>query len=326
MSNRKQEKRVYRTFNYPNSKSGDKTLLTGIRRVRKSSKLYISGFYVPAQGTTTAFVYKGCLCGKGEFYNLNYPLANTVTNLYGPNNGADGDNIQVVGNYTNSNGIFGCLYQGPLNGSGNWITITPTNAINTICHSTMGNLVVGNYDTASDTTTSKAFIYDIKTGAYYNIINPNAVGISAYGIWYNHCEKNYTICGGYTTTGNNFAYVVDWDNNTHLLGNWQIYSFDNNPVKSLDTHFNGITGRKCGGYNLTGDWIGISLPSNELGFFATVERKKNGQFREKAKWSSVSYPKQLATSGNSVCDDIVIGVYTSIVNDVNGYVSDFKTH
>src|SRR5579872_5779458 len=86
----KKEKRVYRTFNYPGTQSGDKTLLTGIRRKTDSSRLYISGFYVPTDtDQTTSFVYKGCLCGKGKFYNLNFPFKKTITNLYGPNNGPD---------------------------------------------------------------------------------------------------------------------------------------------------------------------------------------------------------------------------------------------
>src|SRR6185436_5138971 len=93
---------------------------------------------------------------------------------------------------------FGCLYEGLLDGSGIWTQILPTSdkpVINTICHSTMHNLIVGNYDTIL--IAGKAFIYDIEKHTYYDIIKPGAQSITAYGIWYNGGES-YTICGGYT--------------------------------------------------------------------------------------------------------------------------------
>lgn len=317
-------KRSYQTFTYPNSKPGDQTILTGIRQVRNSSKVFISGFYIPVSGTPISFVYKGCINGKGTFNNLNYPLANTITNLYGPNNGINGS-IQVVGNYTNELGTFGCLYEGDLNGSGTWITIVPPNAINTICHSTMGNLIVGNYNTEPDLTISKAFIYDIKTFTYYDIINPvNSLStIYAYGIWHNH-NQSYTICGGYSTDIINVAYVADWDNNTHTMNNYQAFVYENNPLTALKTHFNGISGIECHRYSLVGDWIGIASINNEIGFFAVIKRDASGNFYPKAKWTGISFANQLITSGNSVSDSTVVGVYTNGGDNVNGYVSYLK--
>ncbi len=326
--------RKYKTFNYPHSITGDKTLLTGIRGVDDSKKVYISGFYVPTDpANTTSFVYKGCSCGKGHFHNLNYPPVNdvaTITNLYGPNNGQCENSINVVGNYTieGVTGAFGCLYQGDLNGCGTWTTITPSSlctspVANTICHSTMGNLVVGNFDT--DVVQGNAFIYNFKTKQYYNISNPDAVSITAYGIWYNGCHS-YTICGGYTTANlANVGYVVDFNNEFHTFSNWQIYHFNNDSVAAKITHFDGITkGCKDNKYNLTGDWLGIS-DVDELGFFATIKRNCDGTFNNIAKWSSVTYPNATVTSGNSVYNNIVIGVYANLGdNSVNGYVSDVK--
>ena len=329
----KREKREYVTFNYPGTLPGDQTLLTGIRRKTDSSKVYISGFYVPADASkTTSFVYKGCICGKGKFHNLNICLNRTITNLYGPNNGELPDEIQVVGNYNNKGGNFGCLYEGLLDGSGIWTTITPPQAVNTICHSTMGGLVVGNYDTELVMNRSKAFIYDISTKKFVEITNPEAVSISAYGIWHNG-DSSYTICGGYAVeeSKNNavprtVAYIVDWDHAKQRFSNWQIFHFDNNPEEAFVTHFDGITGGETErSYNLTGDWAGVARPSEELGFFAVVKRKcDSNKFHRRAKWSSVSFPKQPITSGNSVLDNIVIGVYTSGKEgaNVNGYVSN----
>ncbi len=347
--------RKYITFNYPIQTDGGKTLLTGIRQVKESSnKVYISGFYEYEDGSKTdAFVFKGNLNSEDKkdqdlWYVLNYPstLGRTVTatNLYGPNNGCEGK-IQVVGNYTTKETkkyTIGCLYEGYLSGKGKWTTLIPSfssdTTLNTIAHSTNGNLVVGNYDT--ELIQGKAFIYDILKKKYYDIIKPNAKSITAYGIWYNDDHsQTYTICGGYSDldsiSGIDSGYLVDWNNITHSFENWKSYSYNNQPKNTLITHFDGITSDGNGGYNLTGDWIGrsedslvrlrrdnIESNSSKLGFFANVKRKKNGNFN-KAKWSEVSFPgKKTLTSGNSVYNDIVIGVYTVPQNkSIYGYVS-----
>ena len=341
MSNRshkcnKSHKRKYYNFNYPDHAEGGKTLLTGIRGIKcKPKKVYISGFYEPSPNQqdqeVKSFVYKGCLCGSGKWYLLNYPsspgVSVNVTNLYGPNNGYKKNTIQIVGNYTtqeNTN-LLGCLYEGSLDGSGKWTTLVPTTlssdpVINTIAHSNMGGLVVGNYDTIL--IQGKAFIYDIKKKVYYDIVKDGAISITAYGIWHNGCNS-YTICGGYKYDNleSESGYLVDWDNKTKKFANWRSYYFDNNPVESKITHFDGVTGNGKSKYNLTGDWSGIS---NFGGFFATVKRKKCRKFT-KAKWSSIKYPGSKITSGNSVYRETVIGVYKEQDSeDINGYISVTK--
>ena len=328
--------RKYKTFNYPDSVPGGKTLLTGIRGVEcKPKRVYISGFYEPAASEpdqqVKSFVYKGS-CRDGTWHELYYPDS-SVTNLYGPNNGRRKKNIQVVGNYVPSNSTnnlpVGCLYQGKLDGSGKWTSLSPTfpceddEVLGVIAHSTMGGLVVGNYDTQIDE--NKAFIYDIKTKCYHKIENKNDISITAYGIWHNECDS-YTICGGYKSIGfGSFekAYLVDWDNNTHKLSNWRSYVYDND-LKSEITHFNGITGDRNYGYNLVGDWVGIENPG--LGFFASVKRDKcTGKFK-KAKWGPIKFPLENSiTSANSVYKDNVIGVYTTELG-VNGFISKVKNH
>ena len=326
-------KRTYHTFNYPMATSQSQTLLTGIRGV--GPELIISGFF---QSTSSAnpqsFIYKGNKHGKGEWFNLSYPssagVTVTGTSLYGPNYDNKKNRIQVVGNYATVEAgmsALGCLYEGTFNGIGLWTTLLPTSSsqvLNTIAHSTNGGLVVGNYDTVL--VQGKAFIYDIHTQQYFDITNPNAVSITAYGIWHNGKDK-YTICGGLTTTtATNVAYVVDWNNKTHTFHNWRTYNFNNDPKKSLITHFDGITeGSVKGTYNLTGDHVGVSS-SNSLGFFATVHRKgKHGRFSKKAYWEPISYPHKQTTSGNSVYENTVIGVYTPKEGVyINGYISYLK--
>ena len=340
-----QHRRSYKTFNYPGSIPGGKNLLTGVRGVKsrkvKKNKVYISGFYNPAPNQpdqqVKSFVYKGCLCGKGKWYELYYPQTGTqvqVTNLYGPNNGPKKGTIQVVGNYVNNSNVpIGCLYEGPLNGSGKWTSLVPvfpkeqTDVLGVIAHSNMGGLVVGNYDTQIDE--GKAFIYDIKKKVYHKIIKSDTLSITAYGIWHNG-GNSYTICGGYKPAlGVNFSeasYLVDWNNKTKKLSNWKTYHYNNDPVRSRITHFDGITGTKCG-YNLTGDWLGVD-EGPELAFFASVKRDKCNRKFKRAKWESIKYPLKgnsfnTVTSGNTVYETTVIGVYSTPVS-VNGYIAKRK--
>lgn len=325
---------IYFTKNFGGIDEG-KTLLTGIREVTGSTDVYISGFYKSLDGTiVTSFVYKGGVYGCGVWYQLNYPRTEdnkvTSTNLYGPNNGCCRA-IQVVGNYTNEssgNATIGCLYEGYLDGSGKWTTIIPTSpepVLNTICHSTMGGLVVGNYDTSLKT--GRAFIYDICTQKYTEIVKGNAKSITAYGIWHNS-YSSYTICGGFTNIKEkevDAAYLVDWNNKKQTFSNWREFSYKNN--SAIVTHFDGITGDGNGGYNLTGDQI--SPGSESIAFFANVKRhrccsvcKCADRSFSNATWKSISYPRQAITSGNSVCKNMVIGVYTSPGEEnVNGYIS-----
>jgi hypothetical protein len=336
MSIEQSSQRKYYTFNYPILVPGGKTLLTGIRG--NSSNYYITGFYKYPNNDQqpVSFLYKGQLNGNGTWNILNYPSIDgqtvTSTNLYGPNILAD-DFVRIVGNYTinQESGAFGCIYEGLLDGYGIWITLNPPSeypVLNTIAHSNMGNFVVGNYDTTLKL--GKAFIYDVVTGVYYDIVKKGAISITAYGIWHNGGDS-YTICGGFSDihSGNiGAAYLVDWikapllNNSTYKFSGWREYTYGCLPKRSFVTHFNGITSDGCGGYNLTGDQLS-SHDNTKAGFFANVKRKSNGKLAKSAKWESISYPRAFITSGNSVDKDIVIGVYKSTESgqDIDGFIS-----
>lgn len=312
--------RTYNTLTYPNLGPNDSTIVTGIRSINQSSKVYITGYTLVSQGTGTGFVYKGSVSGQGTFYDLNFPGA--VTNLYGPNV-LDHNTIQVVGNYFLNDMSLGCLYEGPLDGSGVWTTILPPNAIDALCHSVMYGLIVGNY--MDEIGASHAFIYNIKDATYYTINKIDAISITAYGIWYNGCGI-YTICGGFVQISEvqkNVAYLVDW--NGSELYNWQTYNYNNDPVKTILTHFDGISS-VCDSneYTLTGDWIGVGSSDASLAFFAKVRRSKcSGEFKTRAKWESITYPDSDSTSGDSVCGNVVIGVYSDIGSNVSkAYISE----
>jgi hypothetical protein len=316
--------RQYFTFNYP-APGGD-TFLTGIRRAKSSAEIvYISGVYRNGSNSI-GFVYKGDLFGNGKWHELNYPsspgVTVTSTSLYGPNNGK-GNHIQVVGNYNTAEtgqAALGCLYEGPLDGSGKWTTLIPffsQPTINTIAHSTMGGFVVGNYDT--ELIAGKAFLYDIERKKYYDIVKPGAISITAYGIWHNGGDS-YTICGGYSEAlfpDFESGYLVDWNKKTKKFHNWRSYNYNNDPVRAIVTHFDGITSDGEGGYYLTGDWIGIER-GPEGGFFCHVKKGS----KNRARWSPIQFPDHPITSGNSIYKKVVIGVYTSVEDQrVNGYIS-----
>jgi hypothetical protein len=320
--------RVYYTLNYPSSTPGSSTFLTGIRGVKQSKRVYISGFDQTSDGLNNGLVYKGLLSGNGEWHVLNYPSSNgitvTGTSLYGPNNGRKCHTVQVVGSYTTQEtgaAALGCLYEGPLDGTGKWTTLIPKSLspsepiINTIAHSTMGGLVVGNYDTRL--VAGKAFLYDIKTHEYFSLTHPRAVSITAYGIWHN-CGDSYTICGSYTPVnalpGLAHGYIAQWNHATKRLSHFTSYSYNNDP--SLVTHFDGITSDGHGGYNLTGDAVALKSGRSGQAFFAHVE-KLGGT----AQWEPIAYPNAAITSGNTVYKSTVLVIYTTTSDQINGYVS-----
>lgn len=307
--------RTYLTFNYPNSVPGSKTLLTGIRQ--KGDTFYITGFYVPPVGIGgVSFLYVGMICdicNICNYYPLDYPssMGKTVTstNLYGPS--ILGDDIQTVGNYfTVEKGPLaqGCLYRGSLDGSGKWITLTPTSdTISCIAHSCMDQLAVGNYDT--NILTWRAFIYDIYDKTFTDITYPDAISVTAYGVWKNN-KKWYTVCGGLIlSTSTTYAYLLDYNVEAKQFANWRLYNYPNSTI----SHFNGISSDDNDGYYLVGD---ATVGTATVAFFAHVDACGS------ITWSNIKFPQSTGTSANSVSDSTVIGVYSADTSsEVNGYIS-----
>lgn len=319
----------YSTLDYPLSEPGGSTLLTGIRGVDGSTDVYISAIYEgPAPDSAMhGLVYKGTTAGAGTWHALTYPSSSgvtvTSTALYGPNNNAAGG-ITVVGNYTTAEAgkaPIGLLYQGPLDGSGAWRTIGPPGAVVTIAHSTMGGLVVGNYDTAGVVITGKAFIYDIDRDVYTELVKEGALSLTAYGIWHNG-GTSFTIAGGYTDVAMAVAYLVDWDSATQRASNWTTYRFKNQSrPATLLTHFEGITSDGSGGYNLAADALLVQGGPVIGAALAHVRRTRSGAF-DKATWTTISYPDSTLTSANTVYQEDVLGIYQPGAGGISsGYVA-----
>ena len=331
--------RIYKTLNfaYPGNIPNGKTLLTGIRPDKHSNnKFYITGFYnSPLGGPVLSYIYRGKLNDFGKSYQntwnlLSYPSSDgknvSATNLYGPNSGPSKKIIRAVGNYTLEGAEktpYGCLYEGPLTPTdenpGQWRTLIPNieggdkTVLNVIAHSTIGDFVVGNYDTLL--IQGKAFLYSISKDQYWEIIQDNAKSMTAYGIWQNS-KNSYTICGGYTDlTLPNFekAYLLDWDSKLQKFSNFRTYTYNNSQDTKI-THFNGIYGDQKG-YTCTGD-------TENGGFiFRLPFKNKVSSKGSKGFWEPLAFPGSKSTSGNSVVKSTVIGVTIDSNGKTNGYVS-----
>ena len=325
-------------------------VVTGVRSDSSTSgSVVVTASTVLSNGETVASVYEGALqalpnAPASKWHIFQPEFANqTVTSstLYGPNTALfdpslGAGNIRAVGSYQYSEAAsgptsdHGMIYQGPLNGQGTWTQIDATplvtsgnSLLNTIAHSTMGNLVVGNYDT--DLATGHAFIYDM-TGSSWTQLNPtHSLSTTAYGIWQNGGSNSthYTIAGGFSDVnhgGVDEGYIVDYDSATKTLSHLAIYNFDNRPVVSLISHFDGITATATG-YNLTGEYVDIAHGDKIGGFFASITRTPDGSF-SKADWTNIAFPNADLTTGNTVIGNNVLGVYALSGNsDISSYLA-----
>jgi len=347
----------YSPFNYPDAMGGSFGP-TGIRGAG-GQNVFITGSVHPTPPPTPTppcfvdshgLLYTGPLSGEGSWTVLDYPSSSpsptvTGTVLYGPDN-LPPNNVRIVGSYTlcddpNGTRNHGLLYEGPPDGSGTWQTIdfpisaaTPSPSpgeyvLNTIAHSTMGGLVVGNFDT--DLVTGRAFVYDIAANSWKELIKPS-VSITAYGIWYNG-GTSYTIAGGYSDgnpNGIDHGYLAHWDSATQTASDWTQYDFDNGHTHVEVSHFDGITTDNQGGYYLTGEWAG----GQQLGgFFAHVRRMPHRPFGD-AHWRDIEYPSSPGlsvelTTGNTVFENNVLGIYVYTVNGnptFTGYIANVQGH
>lgn len=327
---------TYTAFKCPGSNNVAFPGVSGVREVYgNESQVYVTGVYVQ-YGSNHGFLYKGPVLGGGTCSQFNYPsgVGRTVTStsLYGPDNNGFGS-VVVTGVYTTleSGPIAqqGLLYQGNPDGStiSGYSTLYPASLttdtiINTLGHSTMGGIVVGNYDT--NVITGKAFIYNIVTNTYYAFDKPGgSASITLYGIWYNG-GTSYTLTGGYSVvqeSGINTGFIADWDSTKpNQVSNFTTLSYNNMSVDQIGTHFEGITTDGNGGYNLAADW---NYPGQQTTpAFAHISRNTDGTFAT-ATWTPFNYyPGSSWTSANTVYKNYILGLYQNGDPTVDsGYVA-----
>lgn len=311
-------------------------VITGIRGdVNGNVVITASSVLQDSEGDTVAALYQGPLAGATSPTAVWHTLTpefdgQTVTSstFYGPNTypygtGLPAGQVIAVGSYKYTQGAsgpnmnHGMIYKGAVTGGGTWTQIDATSLVtgddtlkNTIAHSNMGNLVVGNYDT--DAITGNAFVYNMTNQTWFDLRPVEAASITAYGIWEN-ANGTYTIAGGYSTVlngGLDNGYLVNYNPTNNALTNFKSYQFENQPVSALISHFDGITATEDG-FNLTGDKIGAGPGGIEQGFFASVKMDPvTGEFSD-AVWTPIVYPDATATSGNTVYEDTVLGIYVN---------------
>jgi hypothetical protein len=288
-----------------------------------------------SDGATVAMFYAGPLSPtySGGIY-LNPPQFQgqevTTSTFYGPDtflfNPSLGEgNVRAVGSYQYSeSGAYnhGMLYQGPPTGGGSWAQIdVPGSAVggasvwNTIPHSTMGDLVVGDFDLRDEPFSAGAFVYDVVRDRWTIIDFEGCSLTTAYGIWQNGIGSDlYTIVGG-TRDGHgiNRGFVVAYEAASGTFSHLKLYSAMNRP--GLLTHFEGITATPAG-FHLAGMTATCAL-------LAAIEVGANGAFSD-AEWTAYNYPGSAITTGNTVYQDTLMGVFAvSGVKGVTSYAATF---
>jgi hypothetical protein len=307
--------------------------VTGIRRDGGPGRpVVITGSYQQSPGAAPqALIYRGPLYPTDSSrYALLVPSfpGRTVTSsvFYGPNTplfdpAIGAGHVRAVGSYKYAQGgkrDHGMMYEGPWDGLGTWTSIDVPGRLvggavaNTIAHSTMGDLVVGNYDIAGKPGSGNGFIYNLRTGTY-TLLSIGKLA-TAYGIWQNggSGSSSYTIAGGYKAgIALDVGFLLDYDSRTGHFSGLTEFKFDNDP--GIITHFEGISGVP-GGYTLaaTGDYGAA---------FAVVARNPDGSFGA-PKWVGIDYEASIGIcTGNSVMDDNLIGIYQPHGGGVQSYLA-----
>jgi hypothetical protein len=244
----------------------------------------------------------GNITGGAQFYGPN-------TNLYDPSLGAG--NFRVVGAYKATAGAAyqnGMMYVGGLNGNGTWTTITaPGDGISTvgdtIPHSNMGNIAVGDFDYVGMEAQGNGFIFDFVQNTY-KTVSFGAFTTTIYGVWQDGGpgSTQYTMVGGYSDVVNGGkGYIVNYDAQSQQFANFTTEDFDNDP--SFITHFEGISAVP-GGFSLAS----TTLQGAGLAF---VPQNLDGSFGT-AVWTAVNnnFDPSAPTTGDTVIDSTILGIYT----------------
>ena len=267
---------------------GKGDIVTGVRGTTDGNVILTGSHATGTKENTLPFLYQGPLTSAAKEVSTltpTFPGFQTGT-FYGPDtstynpNAIPAGQVRAVGSYRTQpkNGVLnhGMIYLGPVSGGGTWTTIdVPADGRNTvdgvracpsdqpgcmvmdtIAHSTMGNLVVGNYDlNPGHGVSGNAFIYNMSTHQWtlLQLGGSLSSGTTLYGIWQNGGpgSPNYTLAGGTSAHLSSLrtqrAFLMNYNERTGRFGPPRFYSYGNAPA--LATHFDGIT-KVPGGYNL----------------------------------------------------------------------------
>lgn len=314
----------------------DGTFITGVRGEFDGNVVLTGSQAIAGTGNSQALLYKGPILDTtlGTVHYLTPVFAGETvvsSTFYGPNTRVfDSDlgvnQVRAVGSYVAASSEQvknrGMIYEGSIDGkNGQWTQIDVPSELaggkqvwNTILHSTMGDLAVGNYDIYNEDGTGNAFIYNLRTGQY--TVFDAAFGgtdqlTTAYGIWQDERGgSRYTIVGGSKHgVGVNKAYVAHYDAITEEFSNIRFYSYEDRP--EAITHFEGITAVP-GGFNLI-------ATTDKGASFASITTLPDGGFSD-AQWTLNNMPGADITTGNSIYQNVAMGIYNQLDGTlVNSY-------
>jgi hypothetical protein len=189
--------------------------------------------------------------------------------------------------------------------------------MDTIAHSTMGDLVVGNYDLnpsrPGGVISGNAFIYNMARRQWTLLRLGGSLSneTSIYGIWQDGGDRSpcYTLAGGSSFRGTQQAFLMSYSERTGTFGKPKYYSYGNAPA--LFTHFDGITAVR-GGFNV------VAISSAQDASMAFIPVRRHGGFFGKATWYPVSVLTSplcsggcSAVTGNTVYKSQVMGIYVT---------------
>jgi hypothetical protein len=330
--------------------SGD--VVTGVRAAT-TGKVVLTGGKATGTGTQNEpFLFQGRLASAGgapvSVLAPQFPGVTSAT-FYGPDTHSvnpaaiPSGQVRAVGAYVSSSapaGVVnqGMLYLGPVSGlGGSWTSIdvpadgTDTVAgaracpstrtgcfvMDTIAHSTMGDLVVGNYDlnpsVPGGVISGNGFIYNLARQQWtlLDLGGSMSSDSSLYGIWQDGGpgSPDYTLAGGSSASGHQQAFLVNYNETTGAFGRPRYYSYGNRPA--LATHFDGITAVP-GGFNL----VAISSAQDSSMAFVPFSGR-DGSFGP-ATWFPVNVSASAlcpdgcsAVTGNTVYQNQVMGLYAA---------------
>jgi hypothetical protein len=344
-------------------------VVTGVRGV-SSHKAVLTGGVNEGFGLNPVvpFLVEAPLTGPiaGAVSTFTPPFSGYTEGLfYGPDTHAFNPSsiprgaVRAVGSYETSSltGVLnqGMVYLGPVSGSsGRWSRIdVPADGrrvvghtracrvsssncfvMDTIPHSTMGDLVVGDYDLnlggAHRAVSGNAFIYNLRKHRWtlLKLGGSTSHGTTLYGIWQNGGDRspNYTLAGGTSVREHpkvlQRAFLMNYNERTGIFGARRYFSYANKPT--LLTHFEGITGVP-GGFNVVAQTVNDNVGMGHI----PVHR--NGTFG-RARWFAVGVGTSSlcaggcsGVTGNTVYRNKVMGIYTPIATNMpSSYLETFS--
>jgi hypothetical protein len=312
-------------------------ITTGVRGTGNGNVI-LTGSAATGSGTQAdPFLRRGRLSGAaaGAAVSVLTPPFPGVTSatFYGPdthffNQGSiPKGRVRAVGSYQSSSapaGVLnqGMIYLGRVSGSGgSWTSIdVPAHGahtvghvracprrrprcfvMDTIAHSTMGNLVVGNYDlnptVRGGVASGNAFLYNMTRRQWTLLRLGRSLSslTTLYGIWQDGGNRSprYTLAGGSSSRGIQRAFLMNYNERTGAFGKPKYFSYGNRPA--LFTHFDGITAVP-GGFNL------VAISSAQAASMAFVPVRASGRSFGAAQWHAIRVTKAPLCSGG--CSDV----------------------